>query len=278
MPRAASRHGSGEVRPDDGHGPVRALRARRRGAGDAARAPGRAAWASSSAWSSSAPRPAGAHEPRRALRRAPDVRGLRGPLRRGRRVHRRARGRASSGCAPRARRVPVAGSPSASTCTAPTAARSRRPRGTPTGRPWPTPPSTTPSSCAAGCRPRTRSTGWARRPGAHNRRGRDFTLWNTDVLDPDRARRSSPRAGSPATPARIPRGRRSTRTTCPSRSSTTTPTPPARSRRRSWTTGTAPPTTSRAGTSTRSTSPAGSTRSTSSPGPGWRTSWRPTRG
>ena len=52
------------------------------------------------------------------------------------------------------------------------------------------------SAAAAGRR--TRSTGSARRPGARNRKGRDFTLWNIDVLnDTRRGVHRGPRRGDP---------------------------------------------------------------------------------
>ncbi len=136
------------------------------------------------------------------VRRGAHLRGLRRPARAAGRVRRSSAATTSSGCAPPRWSCPSGSTRSASTCTAPTARAvvetaadadgryvgvrhaQRRLRAAP-----PVP--------ARG----RRSTGWGRRPAAHNRRGRDFTLWNTDVLDPEGVRRVHPRAG-PGRPAR----------------------------------------------------------------------------
>ena len=91
---------------------------------------------------------------------------------------------ASSACAPR-RSSPRCGSTrSGSTSTAPTAARSSRPPATTTAAGGRTRRSTTPSRVRRRCRPEDPIYGLGEKTGRHNRRRRDFTLWNTDVLDP----------------------------------------------------------------------------------------------
>ncbi|WNB87186.1 alpha-glucosidase domain-containing protein [Cellulomonas sp. ATA003] len=125
------------------------------------------------------------------------------------------------------------------------------------------------------CRPEDAVYGLGEKTGRFNRRGRDFTLWNTDVLSPT-ASGSSPTAGTRATRAPTTRAPSSTRTTCRSRSSTTSPTRTGRWPGPSSTTATAPTTTSAARTSTSCTPRAGSTSSTSSPAPPCRRSSRPT--
>ena len=151
------------------------------------------------------PRPRGRRprqdQPGRRVRRGADVRRLRRPARpRSVEFSRRARGRRR----PAPHRRPwwsrCGWTRSASTCTAPTAAPWWRPRATRTAATGPTPRSTTPSRSAARCRPEDAIFGLGEKTGHHNRKGRDFTLWNTDVLDPDSRPPSSPpgwRRGDP---------------------------------------------------------------------------------
>ena len=85
------------------------------------------------------------------------------------------------------------------------------------------------------CRPEDAIYGLGEKTGRHNRRGREFTLWNTDVLNPHATR--GVHAAGPGDRAR-PRASSSTPTTSRSRSSTTTPRT-GRWRARSSTTATA---------------------------------------
>ena len=128
--------------------------------------------------------------------------------RRGRRAHCRARRLAVARPVP-ARRAPrrrLAGaSRSAPTRTAATG-RTRR--------------STTRGRCAARCRPDDAFYGLGEKSGRLNRRGRDFTLWNTDVLDPH-ATGEFTAGREPTTRGPTRRAPSSTRTTSRSRSSTT---------------------------------------------------------
>ncbi len=84
----------------------------------------------------------------------------------------------------RARRSPSGSTRSASTSTAPTARPSSRRPPTETAGRGRTPRSTTPSPSAAAVRQEDAFFGLGEKTGRHNRRGRDFTIWNTDVLDP----------------------------------------------------------------------------------------------
>ena len=76
------------------------------------------------------------------------------------------------------------------------------------------------------CRREDAIFGLGEKSGRHNRKGRDFTMWNTDVLSPYETRSSPADLGS-GRPARRPDRRwSSTRSTSASRSSTTRTTPP----------------------------------------------------
>ncbi len=87
-------------------------------------------------------------------------------------------------------------------------------RSTTRSRPAPVPPT------------RMRSSGSARSRDATTDEGRDFTLWNTDVLDPDATARVHRRQVQRTTRGATGRASSSIRTTSPSRSSTTRPTRP----------------------------------------------------
>ncbi len=88
------------------------------------------------------------------------------------------------GCAPRRWRSPSAWTRSGSTSTAPTASPVRRDRRRRRRRPGPTRRSTTRSAPPPRCRREDAIYGLGEKTGRHNRKGRDFTLWNTDVLSP----------------------------------------------------------------------------------------------
>ena len=70
------------------------------------------------------------------------------------------------------------------------------------------------------CRPEDAIYGLGEKTGRGNRKGRDFTLWNTDVLNPHETREFTEGATSRGRTGAAPS---STRTTSRSRSSTTTP-------------------------------------------------------
>ena len=63
------------------------------------------------------------------------------------------------------------------------------------------------------CRKEDAIFGLGEKSGRHNRKGRDFTLWNTDVLSPDAAGGVHGRAGRRMIPARTARASSATRTT-----------------------------------------------------------------
>ena len=126
-------------------------------------------------------------QPRRRVRRDADVRGLRRPAGRARRLRRSSAATTSCACAP-PRSWPRSGSTrSGSTSTAPTARRwSRRRRRR--RRYWAYATLNDAFTVRRRCRPEDAIYGLGEKTGRHNRKGRDFTLWNTDVLDPRRDR------------------------------------------------------------------------------------------
>ena len=76
------------------------------------------------------------------------------------------------------------------------------------------------------CRQEDAIFGLGEKSGRHNRKGRDFTLWNTDVLSPWETRRVHPGPGPRTTRAATGSAWSSTRSTSASRSSTTRTTRP----------------------------------------------------
>ena len=75
------------------------------------------------------------------------------------------------------------------------------------------------------CRQEDAIFGLGEKSGGHNRKGRDFTMWNTDVLSPDETLEFTARQGRRRSARRSTQRRVRSRTTSPSRSSTTSPIP-----------------------------------------------------
>ncbi len=100
-----------------------------------------------------------------------------GRLHRGARRRRRARAHGRARRHARARPVPPRRPPARRQPGRRDGARRRRPPRRPTS------PATTPGRCGGAAGPEDAIYGLGEKAGAHNRKGRDFTLWNTDVLD-----------------------------------------------------------------------------------------------
>ena len=123
-------------------------------------------------------------EPRRRLRREADVCRVRRPARgRCRHVAGRAGRRGVAARSPTSSSSRCGSTRSASTCTAPTARSSSSRRPTRRAATGPTRRSTTRGRRAAGCGRDDAIFGLGEKGGRHDRRGRDFTMWNTDVLN-----------------------------------------------------------------------------------------------
>ena len=145
----------------------------------------------------------GQDQPRRGVRREPDLRGVRGPAGRRAGLHRGARRGRGCGSATAACTV--------SLWLDPFRIDVHRADGTPVvetaadeeGRYWAYATLNDAFTLRRRCRQEDAIFGLGEKAGRHNRKGRDFTLWNTDVLSPSETREFTDGQGA-GRPARRP--------------------------------------------------------------------------